>query len=105
MKIGIEGRYGTLTDGTVVGVAIDRAATSVGAQPTVGIVIPIVAVKMTPSSPVVFTVSVENTLVAHSIELGSILGNRVVVRSGLTGDMAIVTDARGLSEGQLVVVE
>ena len=41
----------------------------------------------------------------QEITFGAILGDRVTVTSGLTPDMEIVTDARGLAEAQIVVVD
>jgi len=67
-------------------------------------VIPIAAAKITPKGPVVFTVS-SSTLTAIPITLGTILGDQVTVLSGLTSDADIVTDARGLSTGEVVVVD
>lgn len=68
------------------------------------ITVPIVAVKMLPSAPVVFSVSDTNTLVAHQVVLGAVRGSAVVVLEGLTPDMEIITDARGMQEGELVTV-
>jgi hypothetical protein len=51
----------------------------------------------------VFTVA-SSTLVAHPVVFGDIAGGQVEVTQGLSLDMDIVVDARGLSEGQAVVV-
>jgi len=104
VKIGIQGDYRALTDGSIVNVALERvhAPTKVtGADLT----IPIVAVKMTPNGPVAFSVGTTSALVALPVALGSILGDRIMIRSGLTPDILIVTDARGLSEGQTVTTK
>ncbi len=103
VKIGITGNEQVLTDGDTVSVAINR---TVATQSTAdaSTIIPITAVKITPEGPVVFTVAGE-TLVAHKITLGSILGDQVMVPQGITPDMAIVTDARGLSDGQTIVID
>jgi len=45
-----------------------------------------------------------DVLVAHEVTLGALLGERVVIASGLTPDMRIVVDARGLREGEKVEV-
>lgn len=69
------------------------------------IVIPLSAVKMTGSGPVIFTVkSEDSSLSALSVVLGPISGENVVVSSGITVDMTIVVDARGLKDGQVVTV-
>ncbi len=105
VRLGIVGDQSALTDGETVSVSLSRiqaprAKPAAKAQ----ITIPIVSVKITPQGPVVFGVE-GNTLVARRIELGTLLGNTVVVVSGLTPDMEIVTDARGLSQGDTVVVD
>lgn len=69
------------------------------------VTIPLAAVKMTGSGPVVFTVDGKtSTLVAQSIVLGAITGENVVITSGLTFDTTIVTDGRGLKNGEIVTV-
>jgi len=94
----------TLVNGAYVEVAfstspskeVARAATSSEA------LLPISAIKVVPEGLVVFTVDDGNTLVAHPIPEGTIEGDRMRVRSGLTPDMRIVTDVRGLSAGDSV---
>lgn len=65
--------------------------------------VPLTAVKLAADRALVFTVEGE-TLVAHEVELGDVRGNAVVLTSGATADLVIVTDARGLSEGDRVRV-
>jgi RND family efflux transporter MFP subunit len=65
--------------------------------------LPLSAVKLTQDSRVVFTVE-EGRLVAHPIELGAVHGSQVEVVTALPADLMIVTDARGLAEGQQVEV-
>jgi len=102
VKIGIPGNYNELNSGENVVVSLDRAI-ALPSQ-TADITIPIVAVKITPTGPVVFSVR-DDTLVAHAIVLGSILGDRVKIADGVTEDMVIVTDARSLSDGQSVIID
>lgn len=108
VKIGLKGNQHALTDGEVVAVSLDRTqskdSSTAGSVPA-QITIPIIATKILPSGPIVFTVSTTSALVAHPVVLGSILGDRVVVISGVTPDMSIVTDARGLADGQTVIVD
>ncbi len=66
--------------------------------------IPIAAIKGLPDSLVEFTVSASSTLIAHSIEEGSIVGDTMLIKQGLTPDMKIITDARGRNEGDAVHV-
>ena len=103
VKIGIPGDQSALTAGDVVPVSLTR--TSVPSGSLAQLTIPIIAAKILPSGPAVFTVGTSSALVAHPVTLGSILGDRVVVASGLTPDMQIVTDARGLAAGQTVIVD
>ncbi len=89
-----------LTNGQSVLTTIAR--TSVGESPTTArITIPISAVKVESERSIVFTVDA-GVLTAHEVKLGALLGERVVVSAGLTLDMRIVTDARGLREGEKV---
>ena len=66
--------------------------------------IPLSAVKMTGSGPIVFTVE-NNKLVSNTIVLGKSKGDVVVVTEGITRDTNIVVDGRGLKEGAEVTVE
>jgi hypothetical protein len=52
----------------------------------------------------VFSVDNDHRLVAYPISVGSIVGSGIVILEGLTLDMEIVKDARGLRAGQKVVV-
>ena len=111
VKIGLNSGEKALTDGETVTVALERTRTGTtngnASKPGVpaGIVIPIASAKITPQGPVVFTVTASSTLVSHAIVFGPIRGNQVTVTSGLSFDMDIVTDARGLSDGQSVIVD
>ena len=59
---------------------------------------------MTPTGALVFTVNTENLLESHIVTLGALLGNDIVITGGITRDMEIVIDARGLKEGMEVTV-
>jgi RND family efflux transporter MFP subunit len=105
VKIGISNGQNTLTDGDTVSVSLDRSI-KIGSKinPKTTLTIPIVATKITPAGPIVFTISESNTLIANNVTLGDILGSRVIVLSGITSDMEIVKDARGLTEGQEIII-
>jgi HlyD family secretion protein len=112
VDIGIVGDQSALTDGETVTVSIDRGTPGAGGtkKPTTptAITIPIIATKITPQGAVVFSVENNNqvnTLMAHPVSLGAIVGDRVVVTSGLTADQIIVTDARGLADKETVSVD
>ena len=66
--------------------------------------LPLAAVKLLPDTRAVFTVNSDGRLVANTVTVGDVVGDRIEVRTGLTPDMRIVTDVRGLSEGQKVQV-
>ncbi len=66
--------------------------------------LPLRTIKMTPEGPVVFSVSENQMLVAHPIVIGVIMGDSVRVESGIPPEMNLVTDARGLKEGDTVTV-
>lgn len=102
VKVGIVGSQASLTDGEAVTVSLGRNKT-VSAKAAQTSAIPIVAIKVTPAGPVVFTVSASSTLQANAVTLGTILGDKVVV-SGVSADTEIITDARGHSAGETVVV-
>lgn len=64
--------------------------------------IPLSAVKITGSGPVVFTVNENSTLQAMAVVLGPVTGSTVLITDGLTLETRIIVDARGLKEGQEV---
>ena len=73
--------------------------------------IPISAVKITPDGAVVFIVSksesdsTSGVLVSVPITVGTLAGEKVEITSGLTLDSVIVEDARGLKDGQSVIIK
>ena len=68
------------------------------------ILIPIAALKLIGSDAFVFSVSSENKLVPHPVRLGPIVQSSVEILEGITRDTSIVLDARGLNEGDAVVI-
>lgn len=91
-----------LENGATVSLSFSERAPD--AVETAEIVIPLSALKMTGSGPVVFFVTPDNVLTAHPVVLGAIRGDSVVIEEGLTPLDAIVIDARGLKTGQSVTV-
>lgn len=67
--------------------------------------IPLSSLKITPTGPLVFTVGDDGSLVANPVTIGALRGETVVLESGITADTQIVKDARGLKEGERVVVD
>lgn len=103
VRIGISNET-PLKNGQAVTVELARSsATTVAANRP--ITIPISALKIGSSAIVVFTVDAEGVLQSHEVKLGTLLGDRVVIAEGLTSDMKIVLDARGLKAGQKVSVK
>lgn len=66
--------------------------------------LPLTAVKLLPDSRAVFTVDAQGRVVAHAVTIGDVVGDRIEVTAGLSPDLRIITDVRGLSEGQKVTI-
>ncbi|MDP2650312.1 MAG: hypothetical protein Q8P16_01985, partial [bacterium] len=67
-------------------------------------VIPIAALKLRGDEAFVFSVSDDNTLVLHPVTLGTVTNTSVEITGGLLATDEIVADARGLNEGDEVVI-
>jgi RND family efflux transporter MFP subunit len=90
-----------LVSGSSVSVSIARSSREAAAGTP--LTIPLSALKITPEGPVVFTVA-NGILVSHPITTGGLAGSRIAVSSGFTSDMEIVEDARGLKDGEQVII-
>lgn len=93
-----------LVAGQSATIAIERTVRrgTVGAAGSISI--PLSAVKITPEGTLVFTLNDDSVLVANPVTLGTLRGDKVEVTAGLTTEFQIIEDARGLKEGQKVVV-
>lgn len=100
VRIGVGDPKG-LINGQSVLVSIVRTKTVIG--DAARITIPIAAVKVEAQRSIVFLVE-NDVLIAQEVQLGALLGERVVIAGGLTPEMRIVVDARGLREGEKVEV-
>lgn len=101
LKISVE-KNSALENGSTVSVTF---TTKMSVDQT-EITIPLSAVKMTGSGPIVFTVDPQKKiLVANPVTLGNIRGEVVVVSTGIGRDTEIVLDGRGLKEGTEVTVK
>lgn len=78
--------------------------TSTVEKPVGPLFLPLASVKLRSDDRIVFTVDESNKLVAVPVEIGEVRGDRIEIRSPLPLDVRIVTDARGLAEGQQVNV-
>jgi RND family efflux transporter MFP subunit len=103
VKIGFNGRAQDLTNGQSVHLDVARTAKKSTANSGT-IVLPVATVKVGTTQSLVFTVNEENKLVGHVVTLGDLVGDKVQITSGVTTDMMLVTDARGLKDGQQVDV-
>lgn len=104
VEIGVQDEGVDLTHGSTVRLEIERNEVEQSGDTPQEIIIPITALKVGTDSIVVFTVSDENTLVAHAITEGPLVGSNIVIEEGVTPDMEIVLDARGLNEGDRVQI-
>lgn len=64
-------------------------------------VVPITAIKFSDTAGSIYTVD-NNTIIAHPVEIGRIVGSSVEIISGVDSSMNIVVDARGLTPGEEV---
>ena len=94
----------SLQSGETIRISLDRFKENSLETPSV-MRIPIKALKIEPTRTVVFSVQTEDsTLLAHEVVLGPIVGEDVIIEEGIDFNMEIVTDARGLKEGEVVKI-
>ena len=104
VRIGISKTTG-LVNGQSVIVNFARKAPTAVASKDATLTIPIAALKVGADTMTVFTVGTSSALESHVVTIGTLLGDRVEIRQGLTSDMRIVTDARGLRAGEIVQIK
>lgn len=102
VRVGITSRESTLVNGQNISLSLARVARSVPSG--TALTIPISALKITPTGPVVFVVDENGTLQPVAVTTGALLGEKITIISGLTPATEIVTDVRGLKADQRVVV-
>jgi multidrug efflux pump subunit AcrA (membrane-fusion protein) len=103
IRIGIIGSTAPLINGQSVQVSAVRTKIS-AAKKDQEMRVPLSALKITPTGVIVFSITSSSTLLGHVVKEGALLGDQIVILSGVTPDMEIVTDARGLEEGGRVIV-
>ena len=103
VRIGVTNGASLINGGTV-SLSIARPAEAVAASTNAPLIVPISALKIGAEDTTVFTVDETDSLVPHVVTLGTLLGERVVIMEGITPDMEIVADARGLKPGQKVLI-
>jgi multidrug efflux pump subunit AcrA (membrane-fusion protein) len=69
------------------------------------VTIPLTALKLTPTGTFVFSVDADNMLQAIPITTGSLMGDRIIVLTGISRGVKIVEDARGLKALTTVIVK
>ena len=99
--IGIEESNPDLINGQSVSTKIETDEMSDDLSADQEIILPISAIKVEANRTVVFTVE-SGVLVANPVKTGSILGGSIIIDDGVTLDMSIVLDARGLKEGNKI---
>jgi multidrug efflux pump subunit AcrA (membrane-fusion protein) len=100
VRIAAESTSGLLNGQSVrVTLPLMEAATT---TPSAVRFLPLASVKLRPNDRIVFSLDSENRLVAHPVEVGQVTGDRIEIRTDLPSDLRIVTDARGLAEGEEV---
>lgn len=111
VKIGIKNNDKTLVNGQSVkveikGLDLAKNVTQVKiVNPNAPIKVFLSSVKITPRGNNIFIVNASNTLESVNVELGRILGEMIEIKNGVTPSMAIVKDARGLKEGNVVEIK
>ncbi|MFQ5661697.1 MAG: efflux RND transporter periplasmic adaptor subunit [Candidatus Paceibacteria bacterium] len=103
IKVAIVNPETGFLEGESVELEVERSFTV--DESTKEIIVPISALKVGTDDIFVFSVNEINTLVAHPVSVGSIVGNGIIVFSGIDSQMEIVLDARGLKEGQEVIIK
>ena len=91
----------TLQNGTTVSLSLAGVGTP---KKVTELRVPLRALKITAEGPIAFSVKPDSTLEAHPVVLGALVGDVVVIQSGIDTTTKIVTDARGLKEGESVEV-
>ncbi len=104
LRVAISSTGSGLVNGQSVSVTVSRL-TKTDTTKNLPLAIPLSALKLTPNGARVFTVSSTGVLESHEVTTGTLQGAKIAITSGLTSDMEIVVDARGLKEGVIVVVK
>ncbi len=104
LHVAVSGKADKLVNGQSVRVSLPSSAPVRVADATGPVMLPLASVKLRAEDRVVFTVDESGRVVAHPVTIGEVHGDRIEILSGVSMDMHIVTDARGLAEGEKVTV-
>jgi len=102
LRIGLTDTNAPLVHGDSVSVVVERG--NVQRQNEEALSVPISALRIGADSTVVFSIKEDGTIMAHEVETGAIIGNRITITDGVTPGLVIVVDARGLREGDTVSI-
>ena len=91
-----------LTNGQSVRLTLPGGARTPAEIVSGPVLLPLSAVKLSAGNRVVFTV-VDHHLVSIPVTIGEVRGERIEVLTSIPSDTRVVTDARGLAEGQEVL--
>lgn len=72
------------------------------ADTAAALLLPLESVKLRGEDRVVFTIDGEGRIMTYPVTTGEVRGARIEITSPLPRDLRIISDARGLSEGQVV---
>jgi RND family efflux transporter MFP subunit len=103
IRVGVPQSADTLTNGETVRLQISRTRSA--SESSAVLAIPVSALKIEANRSVVFSVDEEGLLRAHVVTTGDLLGDKIQILGGVDASLIIVTDARGLKEGQQVGVQ
>ncbi len=87
----------SFVDGQSVSLAIERSSI----EPET-MLVPLASLKVLPTGFALLTVGLDNKVEAILVDVGPIVGDRVLIRSGSSLDDLIITDVRGISPGEEV---
>jgi len=97
------------TEGQAVSVVVERVAPKhISDTPRVEnvVLVPLTAVQIVGTTSYVFTINQEtNTAQAVPVSTGALFGDAVLITDGLADVSLVITDGRGLSDGEAVTIE
>jgi RND family efflux transporter MFP subunit len=103
VRIAVDGAS-DLVNGESVRVTLPQSET-LGTVTSAGpILLALSAVKLSGGSSFIFTVAADNRARAQAVSIGDVHSDKIEITSPIDPDLLIVTDVRGLSDGQLVRV-
>jgi RND family efflux transporter MFP subunit len=105
VRIAIKDANHSLLNGDSVTISVSEGPKEKSLSPT-KLLIPLSSLKMTPDGAFIFTISTPDSLAhAHKVKEGAIFGENIEILDGLTENMSIVVDARGLQDNMPVIVK